>query len=215
MNNIEGESLNLIKNLDYEEFFYSVGNFLKQIQSIKINSPYIPVPSIENFWRRHHPSIYSSETYKALDHLKNIIDMEKIRAVWENLIESSWTKPYVWLHGDLSPGNIVMKNNQICGFINFSACCMGDPACDYSIFHTFLPKIYREKTKSLLNVDKNTCNRSKAWALWKALITLVEGKQDSLEGQKQKNIINEIIYKFVLDDKYSIILYIVFLVGGT
>jgi aminoglycoside phosphotransferase (APT) family kinase protein len=46
------------------------------------------------------------ETRKAIKELKGMIDTQAVIAIWEKALRTpKWSKPPVWMHGDLSPGN--------------------------------------------------------------------------------------------------------------
>ena len=49
---------------------------------------------------------------------------------------------------------------------------VGDPACDYVMAWTYFDEASREIFLKTLNIDNACIARAKAWALWKALITL-------------------------------------------
>ena len=83
-----------------------------------------------------------------------------------------WTKQPVWFHGDLAPGNILIKNGALSAVIDFGTCGIGDPACDLAIAWTFLTPNERAHLRTLLPLEDNTWHRAKGWVLWKALVTL-------------------------------------------
>jgi len=71
---------------------------------------------------------------------------------------------------------------------------IGDPACDLVIAWTFLKNESRKIFKICVDLDNNTWERARGWALWKALITLASLKdKTSLEALNQKHIIEEVI----------------------
>ncbi len=57
--------------------------------------------------------------------------------------------------------------------IDFGCLGIGDPACDYAIAWTLFSSESRKTFRSVLSVDDATWTRSRGWALWKNLITLV------------------------------------------
>ena len=75
---------------------------------------------------------------------------------------------------------------------------IGDPACDLAIAWTDFDKQTRQIFhNSLENIDEDTWNRGRAWALWKALI-LASGFCDGPEEEKQnsQSIIENIIHDY-------------------
>src|SRR5580692_8070727 len=41
-----------------------------------------------------------------------------------------WGGPATWLHGDLHPGNLIYRDGQLVGVVDFGDLCAGDPATD-------------------------------------------------------------------------------------
>lgn len=92
----------------------------------------------------------------------------------------------------MAPGNLLVKNGSLCGVIDFGIMGIGDPACDYAMDWTF----FDEKSRKyfLQGLDKDTIDRAREWALWKALITCTDTNEDV--AQNAKHTLNEIIVEF-------------------
>lgn len=113
------------------------------------------------------------ETRKALRQLEGLVDVPVVTALWEQALElPHWTKPPVWVHGDLSPSNILTQNGRLSAVIDFGNLGIGDPACDLVIAWNFLTAAQREAFREGLEVDEPTWERGKGWALSNALIAL-------------------------------------------
>jgi aminoglycoside phosphotransferase (APT) family kinase protein len=101
----------------------------------------------------------------------------------------------VWFHGDAQPGNLLLDSSgRLSAVIDFGTCGIGDPACDTTIAWTFLSgesqRVFRER----LAFDEATWTRGRGWAIWKAMIVLVEQLDtDSAEAELTKGVIGEII----------------------
>lgn len=89
-----------------------------------------------------------------------------------------------------------MKNNRLNAVIDFSDFGVGDPACDliiaWSMFNNAFRQIFRDY---LENIDNNTWERAKGWALSIALIMLPYYKElnsamVSLARVMIKNVLN-------------------------
>lgn len=147
-----------------------------------------------NWWRAAHTSVYDAETRLLIEKLKDFVDTDKANALWQKAISSQWEKDPVWVHGDVSSGNILIKDNRLSAVIDFGCMGIGDPACDLTIAWTFFRGKSREVFKGNLPLDEKTWERARGWALWKALfeISQLEGKSgEALE--KQLQIIEAII----------------------
>lgn len=193
---IEGESANTLildENL-LQTLAIDLAQFLNELHKIDISGA--PIPGIHNFWRGSHPSIYDQETKLAITKLQNIINVEAVTTVWQTAISSQWNNAPVWIHGDLSAGNILIKNKQLTAVIDFGSMGIGDPACDLVIAWTLFNHKNRNIFKSLMPLDVETWNRARGWALWKALITLTAfSDTHSPEALNQLHIINQILKK--------------------
>ena len=73
------------------------------------------------------------------------------------------------MHGDVAPGNILMKNGRFYALIDFGILGTGDPACDYAMAWTYFDQATRPYFLKDLSVDM--IDRARGWAVWKALIT--------------------------------------------
>ncbi len=113
------------------------------------------------------------ETLKALKQLDGMIDVQAVAAIWDEVLKApNWTKPPVWVHGDLSPGNLLLQNGRLSGVIDFGNLGIGDPACDLIIAWNLLPPQMRPIFRTGLGVDDATWQRGRGWALSCALIAL-------------------------------------------
>lgn len=192
---IDGTSANIL-NIDescLSLIASSLAQFLKELH--KIDTHGSPMAGPHNFYRGDSPVIYDSETRSAIDHLRDYyIDAQEVIPIWEKAISTKWTHNPVWVHGDLSDGNILIKDSKLAAIIDFGCIGVGDPACDLVIAWNFLTNESRKIFRNCLGLDPNTWARARGWALWKALITMEQIKdKTSREIMKQKQVINEIL----------------------
>ncbi len=125
---------------------------------------------------------------------KSLIDADSASSLWKKAISSKWNKDPVWVHGDISSGNILLKNNKISAVIDFGCMGIGDPACDLTIAWTFFKNKSRGVFKNALSLDPDTWARARGWALWKALYELSELESKlSTEAIEQKRIIADVL----------------------
>ncbi len=191
---IEGDSANAlaINDLESQAIALDLAKFLNELQKIDITGA--PVPGKHNFYRGASPKVYDEEARSAIKSLRDFIDTDRAAAIWEKAISSKWDKPPVWIHGDLAPGNILIKNKKLSAVIDFSGICVGDPACDLVIAWNSFTTMARQIFKDNVGLDADTWERAKGWALWKAMITLASLEdKTSLEAIKQLQIINEVV----------------------
>jgi aminoglycoside phosphotransferase (APT) family kinase protein len=101
------------------------------------------------------------------------LDPAATLAAWERLSAADpWRRPPVWVHGDLLPGNLVLRDGRLVGLIDFAGAGIGDPACDLMIFWHVLDAAGRTRVRRRLGLDADTWSRGTAWALAQAVIAL-------------------------------------------
>jgi len=106
---LEGDSANSINLSDktIETIAHELAKFLNELH--KIDTKDAPKPGLHNHWRGEHVSVYEFGALSYIEQLKNIIDSDKARALWERAVATHWEKPPVWVHGDLASGNILVR----------------------------------------------------------------------------------------------------------
>jgi aminoglycoside phosphotransferase (APT) family kinase protein len=93
-------------------------------------------------------------------------DVGAVTAVWEASLKApAWDRDPVWLHGDLAPGNLLMKDGRLSAIIDFGTLAVGDPACDLQVAWTFLTDATREAFREAVAVDEATWVRGRGWGL--------------------------------------------------
>lgn len=122
------------------------------------------------------------------------MDAQAATAVWEYALRAPWRGPAVWLHGDVSAGNLLVENGRLSAVIDFGIMGVGDPACDLTIAWTFLFGESREAFRAAMPAGANLWARARGWALWKALITLAEQlEKNPAVAEAATRVINEVL----------------------
>ncbi len=135
------------------------------------------------------------ETQQALQQLEGMIDVQTVTPIWEKALQApQWSKPPVWIHGDLSPGNLLIQNDRLSAVIDFGIMGIGDPACDLIIAWNLLPAEMRNTFRQALAVDDATWERGRGWALSNALIALPYYKNTNpVLANNARHVIQEVI----------------------
>lgn len=153
-----------------------------------------PPPGKHNFFRGGPLTTYDAETRDAIVALGDLIDTEGAAEVWEAALGATWHGLPVWLHGDVSAGNLLVDHGHLSAVIDFGCSGVGDPACDVTIAWTFLHGQSRAAFRARLPVDDATWARGRGWALWKAAITLVrELEANPQDAAKARCVIEEVL----------------------
>ncbi|WP_442603078.1 aminoglycoside phosphotransferase family protein [Paenibacillus sp. KN14-4R] len=166
---VEGETLNLKNINDLSQLAKDLGTFLNELQSIDASGG--PLAGKHNFYRGGNVAVYDQETRDAIEQNKDILNVSLLNEIWELALDSKWAANPVWVHGDIAPGNILVKDGKLSAIIDFGILGIGDPSCDAAMAWTFFDNTSRKVFKNTLNMDEGTWNRARGWALWKALIT--------------------------------------------
>lgn len=156
----------------------ALADFINAIHQIETEGG--PLHGAHSFYRGGPLSHYTSEVERALPLLEGKMDIIKAKVAWNEAASTNWEKDPVWVHGDLSPTNILESQGKLCAVIDFGQLTVGDPACDLALAWTYFDKESREIFRSNLNLDEKTWLRGKGWALWKALVIaskLIDGPE--------------------------------------
>ena len=189
---IDGESAATTRVDKPGELARKLAQFLVALRSIDTGGG--PAPGAHNFHRGDSLGVYDAEVRKAVETLGGRLDAPRALATWEAALETYWKGPPVWVHGDVSPGNLLLRGGDLHAVIDFGMLCVGDPACDLAIAWTTLEGESREIFRAEMGIDADTWNRGKAWALWKALVVaacLVE--TNAAESADPWHVINEVL----------------------
>ena len=108
------------------------------------------------------------------EHLATIggrVDHSAVRETFEQLRATRpWTGAPVWIHGDMHPGNLLVRDGHLAGVLDFGDLTAGDPATDLSVGWMLLHGSARRKFRDLTCgargwLDPDTWTRARAWAL--------------------------------------------------
>jgi aminoglycoside phosphotransferase (APT) family kinase protein len=149
-----------------------------------------PGPGKHNFYRGGPLTVYDGQTRDALKALDGEIDTVQAAQVWEEALAATWHGHPVWVHGDVADGNLLTEHGRLSAVIDFGCCAVGDPACDTVIAWTYFSGESRRLFAEKLPVDRATWARGRGWALWKAMIVLVDAlRHDPEDAQATKHVI--------------------------
>lgn len=99
--------------------------------------------------------------------LGDVVDRPAVLSCWEALAAlPPWAGPPVWLHGDLHPGNVLVRAGRLAAVIDFGDLTAGDPAVDLAVAWSLLPPGARPVLRAAAApVDVPTWGRARGWAL--------------------------------------------------
>jgi aminoglycoside phosphotransferase (APT) family kinase protein len=109
----------------------------------------------------------------AIESAADLVDVAAVTSAWEESLSARvWSGARVWVHGDLSPGNVLVRRGRVSAVIDFACLGVGDPACDLLVAWNLFEGESRERFREALAVDEATWSRGRGWALSVALLQL-------------------------------------------
>ncbi|MFC7217995.1 aminoglycoside phosphotransferase family protein [Streptomyces polyrhachis] len=123
------------------------------------------------------------------------VDCDAALAVWEAALRApAWDGPPVWLHADLSPGNLLVADGRLRAVIDFGCTGTGDPACDLFPAWNLLPPPAREVFRTALGTDAATWLRGRGRTLSQALIALPYYRRTNpVMARHARHVIREVL----------------------
>jgi len=178
---------------DLTEFAQSLAAFLVALRGVDPAGG--PAPGLHNWFRGGPLEVYGAQTRRAVETLGGQLPRDAVLAVWQAALAAPWDGRPVWFHGDVAPGNLLVRDGALAAVIDFGTCGVGDPACDLAIAWTVLSGASREAFRAGLGVDAGTWARGRGWALWKALVVYAGTRQDD-QAAESKRVIDEVLAEF-------------------
>lgn len=115
--------------------------------------------------RRFLPRLPAIGTAKGLT-----LDLDAAEGLWREALAVPDDAPRVWLHADLHPFNVISREGQFGGIIDWSDISGGDPAVDLGFLQLLLPAAALPAAyDSYGGVDEATVARARGIALVKAV----------------------------------------------
>jgi aminoglycoside phosphotransferase (APT) family kinase protein len=151
----------------------TLGRFVRQLH----------VPAPIDAPHNHFRGVDVSERASAFDErataLADAYDVSPARQAFARGLDvPKWTGPAVWVHGDLHPGNVIVREGAIVGIVDFGDICAGDPASDLACAWLVVPSSGRRHFfESYGELAPGLFERARAWAALFALMFLVLGRE--------------------------------------
>ncbi|QNP61573.1 aminoglycoside phosphotransferase family protein [Streptomyces genisteinicus] len=93
------------------------------------------------------------------------LDLDTLEGLWGAALELPGSRaPHVWLHGDLKPTNLLVREGRLHAVIDFGALSVGLPDAEHSTVWD-LPPEARQAYRDALGLDGATWDRARAWAV--------------------------------------------------
>lgn len=109
----------------------------------------------------------------ALDQCRGLIDTARAAALWDTALA---VPPFrgrpVWLHGDLIPANMLVRDGRLAGLLDFGSLTRGDPAYDLIPAWFLLDPPARARLRAALRPGPDTWARARGLVLSQSLLAL-------------------------------------------
>jgi len=178
---LHGQPARLEHLTGVEELAADLAGFLAALYAISPAGG--PRPGPHNSFRGGPLDTYDLETRRSIEALAGVIDAEAISSVWDMALAATWDRSPVWIHGDVTASNLLVVDGRLSAVIDFGCAAVGDPACDLVMAWTFFVGDSRVAFRRGIPLDDATWARGRGWALWKALITLVEHRDRGTDAE--------------------------------
>jgi aminoglycoside phosphotransferase (APT) family kinase protein len=166
---LEGTNPRADNIADVHEFARQLAQFISALH--KVQGIGILPPGKQNSGRGVPLAERDAEVRECIESLKDSLDAKATLAAWEaDMHAPVWHGEPVWIHGDITSGNLLVAEGKLSAVIDFGCMGMGDPACDLIVAWNLLPSEARRTFRAALNVDAATWARGRGWALSIALI---------------------------------------------
>ncbi|WP_326563006.1 aminoglycoside phosphotransferase family protein [Micromonospora sp. NBC_01796] len=100
----------------------------------------------------------------------HLTDTATLARIWADCLDAPANDgDDVWIHADLMPGNILVRDGRLAAVIDLGAVYVGDPAADLQPAWNLLGPGARESYRRALGVDEATWRRGRGWALLQAI----------------------------------------------
>lgn len=190
---LEGENAVSEPITDLHQAAIELARFIAALQAIDPTDG--PRPGSHNSFRGVPLASRDAQTRAAISSLKERFDTDELAGAWKIALKTpAWNGPPVWLHGDLHPANLIVKQGTLNAVIDFGCLGVGDPACEFMVARTVLSAETRPIFRSVLQIDKASWTRASGWALSFGLIALpYYGKSNPVLAGIAKRTIDEVL----------------------
>ncbi|MEV5690163.1 aminoglycoside phosphotransferase family protein [Micromonospora globbae] len=100
----------------------------------------------------------------------DLVDTARLGRIWAGCRDApAHTGADVWVHADLMPGNLLVRDGRLAAVIDLGTVNFGDPAVDLMPAWNLMGPAARDAYRRALGVDDATWERGRGWALVQAI----------------------------------------------
>ena len=156
---IEGDNADAAGIADMPRAVDDMARFISALHAIDLPDP--------PHCRRNVPLSSSDDrTRRGIAELREEFDADALTAIWEDgLAAPPWPGPPVWVHADLTDGNILMRDGRLTAVIDWSMLGLAEPANDLDVAWDLFDRESRATFRAALGIDEATWARARGWAV--------------------------------------------------
>ena len=109
---------------------------------------------------------------RALAESVTLTDTARLARIWVRCLQAPRDAADVWIHADLMPGNLLVRDGRLAGVIDVEDVCVGDPAVDLMPAWNLMTPGPRQVYRRALGVSDATWERGRGWAIVQAIVAL-------------------------------------------
>lgn len=147
-------------------------------------------PNIDNHWRGCPLSHRDSPTRSAIGEVAEDFDVIALAAIWNAALEAPPCpeRDRTWIHGDLHAGNLLVREGELSGVIDWGLSGLGDPACDLMAGFTLFEGAVQEVFWQASGITETVWRRARGWALSTGVIAYAHyrGTKTPIEKRSRK-----------------------------
>ncbi|GIL29450.1 aminoglycoside phosphotransferase family protein [Actinocatenispora comari] len=118
-------------------------------------------------------STLDDEVRAALRDCAELVDTGRLTRIWDDCLAADpYRGPGAWLHADLMPGNLLLRDDTLVAVLDLGTVRVGDPAVDLMPAWNLFDADARARYRDVLGVDDQTWRRGRGWTLLQAIVAL-------------------------------------------
>jgi aminoglycoside phosphotransferase (APT) family kinase protein len=143
--------------------------FARALHSVEVDGGPLKPPGTRGSALVHADPAVREAVSRLVEH-DDGFDVVAAQTAWDICLKApQWGGPPVWIHGDLQPGNLIVRDGRLAGVVDFGAFGVGDPAPDVApALWTFTGEA-RTAYREAMDYDDATWLRACGWALGPSL----------------------------------------------
>ena len=140
--------------------------FVRAVRALPLDGPLLRHP-----WRSGPLVAVDEEVREAIAACRPFVPVPPLEAVWVDALAAPLA-PSCWIHTDLMPGNLLVRDGGLAAVLDCEDVAVGDPAVDLLPAWNLLDPPARARFRAALRVDDDAWRRGRGWALAQAALAL-------------------------------------------